>query len=202
MDSITIIGVIFIFLLLTWCVLLGLALRKRCTRLEDADLPGQVKEIISKVTGEDAAYFDLVPAKTMETTVKMIADSLITHVVKAATGHTIYTYDPGEDFLIIFGQEKMFFVSYYFDFKTKTINPDFNKISEITKSDLIKIKTKKYSDFIFYYTTKTSIYFGVQKQYHYKVPASENSIQRFKEFIKPFVDSVNSKNYYITDYFK
>lgn len=173
-------------------VALGLFLRKGVTKVKDADLPGQIENIIKKVCGENYASYDSVPAKTTQTASGMIKDAVISSAVKAVTGHTINLYEPGDDFLIIFGLDKLFFVPYYFDLKTKTFKPNYDKMSEIDKNDLLKIKNNKsYSSITFTYSNNTSLHFGAVNQYEVNIPSPKESRQAFNSFMDKFVSQVN-----------
>ncbi|NFT92971.1 hypothetical protein FDF86_11270 [Clostridium botulinum] len=184
---------IFILFILLFIVLLNVIIKKysKATKIEDADIPGQLNAIINKLN-LNSTYYQTIPAISKQSTSDMIKDSLKSKLVSNLTGHYFFTYVPNENFVLIFGENKMFFVPIITELKTKKLIPDFEKVSEISCDDIISIKNNSsHSTITLKLNDNSKFLFGPIEKYFFDGAKVTIEKDNFIKFIDEFSNVVN-----------
>lgn len=167
--------------------------RLKDVKVEDANIPGQVNEIIKKVVN-DASGYKAVPIMSKQSASSMLIDTLKDKALSKLTGHYIYTYEPNERFVLIYGSMQMFFVPIYDDIHTKEIRPDLNKVTQVSVEDMKKVKSNgSYSSVTLVYKEKGKFLFGTLNEFFFKGASAKDEKEQFAEFMRDFENAVNNK---------
>ncbi|GKX66624.1 hypothetical protein [Inconstantimicrobium mannanitabidum] len=166
---------------------------KSAVKVEDADIPGQVKSIIEKVVPDSLGYM-AVPIRSKQSAGSMLKDTLKDVAIGGLTGYRIYRYEPDEQLLLIFGHMQMFFVPVYTDNRSKEIRINLKRTSQVTVQDLIKVKCNGSGSSVkLKFNDKQTFLFGAMSEFFFARATAKEEKMRFAEFINNFQDTVNRK---------
>lgn len=162
-------------------------------KVEDANIPGQINEIIRKVV-KDSSGYKAVPVISKQSAADMFIDTLKDKALSKLTGHYIFTYEPNERFVLIYGSMQMFFVPIYDDIHTKEIKPDLNKVTQVSVEDVKKVKSNgSYSSITLVYKEKGKFLFGTLNEFFFNGASARDEKEQFAEFAREFENAVNTK---------
>ena len=171
-------------------VAVGKAIKNKSVKTEDANIPGQIREVVAKATNNEEGL-KLAAAITKETTASMLVDSLKDKVFEMATGHKHFSYNPNDNLIVAYKNNEMFLISYVVDFKEKKVIADLNKVSHFAAEDIKKIKTNSSAGSIkIKFKDGDSIFIGAVNEYYKEVSAKEDR-QAFAQFINELAEQVN-----------
>jgi hypothetical protein len=167
--------------------------RMKDIKIEDANIPGQIQEIIKMVVSEGVGY-KAVPIMSTQSTADMLKDTLKDKALSGLTGHRIYTYRANEKFVLVYGNQEMFFVPIFDEFHTKQITPDLTKITRVDVGDLIKVKTNRSgSSVTLIYNKKVKFLFVTLSEFFFYKASAKTEKEEFGGFIQNFANEVNNK---------
>lgn len=160
-------------------------------KVKDANIPGQINDIIKKVVSDGIGY-KAVPVISKQSVGSMLKDTIKDKVLSELTGHRFFTYEPNERFVLIYGNMQMFFVPIYDNIHTKEIKADLTKITQVSVEDLLKVKSNgSGSSITLVYTNKEKFLFGTLNEFYFQGASAKNEKEEFAEFIHNFENSVN-----------
>lgn len=167
--------------------------RLKDVKVEDANIPGQINEIIRKVVN-DASGYKAVPARSKQSATSMFVETLRDKALSKLTGHYIFTYKPDQNFVLIYGNMQMFFVPIYEKLHTKEIKADLETVTQVSLEDVKKVKSNgSYSSITLVYKEKGKFYFGTLNEFFFKGASAQDEKEQFAEFMRDFENAVNNK---------
>lgn len=183
---------IFIAMLILLFVVLKMR-QKRDVKVENADIPAQISNIIKVVTSDSTGY-KAVPVISKTSAAQMLKDTIKDKALSELTGHRVFTYEPNERFVLVYGNMQMFFAPIYDNIHTKEIKPDLTKVTQVSIEDLNKIKSNSSgSSVTLEYTNKDKFLFGTLNEFYFHGASAEIEKREFADFILNLQNVVNNR---------
>jgi hypothetical protein len=152
-------------------------------KVEDADVPGQIDDIVKKVLPDRTGY-KVVPAISKTSAGTMLKDTIKDKVLSQLTGHSVFTYEPNDKFVLIYGNTEMFFVPICEDLRKKEIKPILDKVTQISLEDLLNIKSNSSgSSITFEFKNKDKFLFGPLNEFYFKELPAKAEKEDFGRFV-------------------
>lgn len=152
-------------------------------KVEDANVPKQIDDIVKKVIPDNTGY-KVVPAISKTSAGTMLKDTIKDKVLSELTGHRVFTYEPNDRFILIYGNMEMFFVPIYHDLRKKEIKPVLDKVTQVSVDDLLNIKSNSSgSSITFTFKNKDKFLFGALNEFYFKGLSAKAEKEDFAIFI-------------------
>lgn len=166
---------------------------KSAVKVEDADIPGQVRAITEKVVPDSIGY-KAVPVQSKQSTGSMLKKGLKSAALTELTGYRIYSSQANEQFILVYGHMEMYFVPVYTDMRNKEIRANIKRTSQVTVEDLLKVKSNgSGSTVTLKFNNKEKFLFGSLHEFFFARATAKTERQEFAEFIHNFQSAVNGK---------
>ncbi len=151
--------------------------------VKDANVPGQIDDIVKKVLSDRTGY-KVVPAISKTSLGTMLKDTIKDKVLSELTGHRVFTYEPNDRFVLIYGKTEMFFVPICDYIRKKEIKPVLDKVTQVSVEDLSTIKSNPSgSSITLVFKNKDKFLFGTLNEFYFKGLSAKKEKEDFAIFI-------------------
>lgn len=151
--------------------------------VKDANVPGQIDDIVKKVLPDSTGY-KVVPAISKTSAATMLKDTIKDKLLSELTGHRVFTYEPNDKFILIYGNMEMYFVPIYEDMRKKEIKPTLDKVTQVSPDDLLAIKSNSSgSSITLTFKNKDKFLFGALNEFYFKGLSAKAEKEDFAMFI-------------------
>ncbi|APC40334.1 hypothetical protein [Clostridium estertheticum] len=182
----------FIISVIIISLLIGKKRNKGAVKVEDANIQGQINELMKRVVSDSTGYKS-VPIMTMQSNSSMIRESILNKLLSRAINNSVFNYTQSEKLILIYGNMKMFFVPAYGDDYTKEIKANLTRITQVGVGDLRKVKVNTSGSSIkLVYRHRKKILFCTLKQFYFPGASSISEREEFADFIRSFKNSVSN----------
>lgn len=152
-------------------------------KVEDANVPKQIEDIVKKVLPDNTGY-KVVPAISKTSAATMLKDTIKDKVLSELTGHRVFTYEPNDRFVLIYGNDEMFFVPIIHDLRKKEIKPVLDKVTQVSVANLLNIKSNSSgSSITLVFKNKDKFLFGALNEFYFQGLSAKAEKEDFSVFI-------------------
>lgn len=151
--------------------------------VKDANVPGQIDDIVKEILSDSTGY-KVVPAISKTSAATMLKDTIKDKVLSELTGHRVFTYEPNDKFVLIYGNMEMFFVPIVDDARKKQIKPVLDRVTQVSVDDLLKIKSNSSgSSITLVFKNNDKFLFGALNEFYFQGLSAKAEKEDFARFI-------------------